>query len=85
MQLVCSKQNITFAVFTCWVLDKETSVASLKHFNKSTIPSTIPCDNRENKNLEHLSPCLLLMFDAVTDYLHSFTQSKLGERLPACR
>lgn len=59
---------------------------SLEHFNKSTIPSTFLVTARRTKTWStFLLTCLLLMFGVRTNYLHSFIQSELGEKLRAWR
>lgn len=59
---------------------------TLEHFNKSTIPSTFPVTAGRTKTWStFLLTRLLLMFGVRTNYLHSFIQSELGEKLWAWR
>lgn len=76
MQLVFSKQNKTFAMLTCYFSEKETSVISpLSILRNQQFQALFPVTAGKTKTWGiFLLICLLLMFDAMANYLHWFIQ-----------
>lgn len=69
-----AKQNFCYA-YMLFFRKRNKCHFSLEHFKKSTIPSTFPVTAGKTKTWGiFLLICLLLMFDAMANYLHWFIQ-----------